>query len=273
MKKIVCTLLILTIMLAFGTAYAQPGTSPSPVGGDNAQNNESAPKTELISYNSKGEIVARIQLRLRELGYFNFKPTGSFGNMTVEATKHFQQKQTGEDGLPIIADGTVGEQTLGIIFSHRAMRADIAAKIPIGKALSGNPTITGELIGWNEVKEMLSQGSNYLVTDYNTGVTFNIVYLGGENHGEVECATVEDTLVYKDVFGGEYNYSKRPVVVNIGGRNIAASLQGQPHGEKSGIPNDMPGHSCLFFYESNSHVASLPDVEHQTQVFKAAGRD
>ena len=41
-----------------------------------------------------GEMVVRIQIRLRELGYFMFKPTGSFQNLTVNSVIAFQQKQT-----------------------------------------------------------------------------------------------------------------------------------------------------------------------------------
>ena len=78
---------------------------------------------------------------------------------------------------------------------------------------------------------LLSEGTPYSVTDYNTGVTFRMVCTVGEGHAEAECASSEDTAVYKEAFGGEYNYSKRPVVIAIGSRNIAASLQGQPHGE------------------------------------------
>ena len=75
-----------------------------------------------------------------------------------------------------------------------------------------------------------------------------------------------------EAFGGEFNYSKRPVVIAVGGRLIAASLQGFPHGEDTVAANEMAGHACMFFDGSLSHVGQLPDVEHATQVNKAAGR-
>lgn len=126
-----------------------------------------------------------------------------------------------------MSDGTVGAQSMGLLFSHRVQRADIAAKIPIGKQLSGQATLTGELIEWSAVKDMLVAGSGYTITDYNTGVTFMMVYTGGEGHAEVECRTAEDTAIYLEAFGGEFNYSKRPVIVTIGANSVAASLQGQ----------------------------------------------
>ncbi len=267
MRKLICTLLILSILFMGASAYADPSPAPS-----ESQEGSSGGTMKLISYGSTGETVVRIQLRLRELGYFNYKPTGSFQNMTVEATKRFQQKQVDSQGQPIMSDGTVGEQSMALLFTHRVQREDIAAKIPIGKQLSGQASLTGELMEWSTVREMLNVGSSYTVTDYNTGVAFTVVYTGGEGHAEVECKTAADTEIYREAFGGEYNYSKRPVIVTIGSSNVAASLQGQPHGEDTIGSNNMDGHACLYFSSSYSHVASLPDVEHQSQVYKAAGR-
>ena len=187
MKKLICTILILSMAFISTVAYADPMPSPSPEQTD-------AYSGELISYGITGETVVRIQLRLRELGYFNYKPTGSFQNMTVEATKRFQQKQVDSQGQPIMSDGTVGAQSMGLLFSHRVQRADIAAKIPIGKQLSGQATLTGELMEWSAVKDMLVAGSGYTITDYNTGVTFMMVYTGGEGHAEVECRTARTRL-------------------------------------------------------------------------------
>ena len=163
MKKLICTILILSMAFISTVAYADPTPSPSPEQTD-------AYSGELISYGITGETVVRIQLRLRELGYFNYKPTGSFQNMTVEATKRFQQKQVDSQGQPIMSDGTVGAQ-----------------------------------MEWSAVKDLLVAGSGYTITDYNTGVTFMMVYTGGEGHAEVECRTAEDTAIYLEAFGGEIN--------------------------------------------------------------------
>jgi len=272
MKRIAATLMILLLFVAAPSALAEPSPSPSASPMDEAVPAQGSAYGELIAFNSTGETVVRIQLRLRELGYFNYKPTGNFQNMTVEATKAFQQKQTDSSGLPIIADGTVGTQTLGIIFGHSAVRADIDAAIPIGPALSGTPALTGELVDWNEVKGLLSAGQSYAVHDFNTGATWSMVFTGGESHAEMECASAADTAAYLAAFGSAFNYSKRPVVIEAGGRKIAASLQGYPHGDDEISGNDMAGHACMFFNGSFSHVGGLPDVEHQAMIYKAAGR-
>ena len=111
MKKLICTILILSMAFIRTVAYVDPTPSPSPEQTD-------AYSGELISYGITGETVVRIQLRLRELGYFNYKPTGSFQNMTVEATKRFQQKQVDSQGQPIMSDGTVGAQSMEIGRAH-----------------------------------------------------------------------------------------------------------------------------------------------------------
>ncbi len=259
-------MLILVLSALLSAALAEPSAAPS------AAPSPGAGSAGLIAFNSKGETVVRIQIRLRELGYFNYKPTGNFQSMTVEATKKFQRKQTDANGLPIIADGTVGAQSMEFLFRHDAARADIDAVIPIGAALSGTPGAKGELVDWGEVKTLLETGKSYLVRDFNTGATWRMTYTGGENHAEVECTSAEDAYSYRKAFGDAFNYSKRPVLIEIGGRLVAASLQGFPHGEDAISGNDMAGHACMFFNGSLSHVGGFPDVEHQALVYKASGR-
>ena len=266
--------LFMSVPMAYATpAPSQsPGTAETPNASVSPGLSSSTTASTLISYGSTGVIVVRIQLRLRELGYFNYKPTGNFQSMTVEATKKFQQNQTDASGAPFISDGTVGEQTRAFLFETSAKRVDIAATIPIGQQLAGTASVTGEAIPWSEVKTLLVEGETYTVTDFNTNVQFDMVYCGGDMHAEMECASPVDTATYKDAFGGEFNYSKRPVVILVGTKLIAASLQGFPHGEDTVAANEMAGHACMFFSGSLSHVGQLPDVEHANQVNIAAGR-
>ncbi len=230
--------------------------------------------SQLIVYEATGEVVAMIQTRLRELGYFHFKATGSFLGMTRSSVIEFQKNQVSQDGTPVIADGTVGEQSMALLFSPNAARAAIPQEvhIPIGKGANGNQTKAGALLTWAEVKDQLSIGQTYTLEDFNTGVTFNMIYTGGKQHAEVESATANDATAYKDAFGGAYNFSKRPMLITINGTLVACSLQGQPHGSDAVERNDMVGHACLYFNESKSHVGQLPDVEHINNVFAAAGK-
>lgn len=257
MKRIVCLAIIICAVFTLGF-------SAQAVYDEN----------ELISYKSTGETVVRIQLRLRELGYFNFKATGNFQNLTVEATKAFQQSQLTKDGKPIMSDGTVGPETMGILFSTAAIRAAIpqSVHIPIGSSFQNAHTLKGELVNWETVKTRLTAGQSYEFMDYNTGRTFNMIYVKGGNHAEFEAASPNDTSIFKDVFGGEFNYFKRPMLLKIGSDYIASAMQGYPHGEDDVRSNDMAGHVCVFFEGSKSHVGALPDAEYIQHIFKAAGR-
>ena len=119
---------------------------------------------------------------------------------------------------------------------------------------------------------MLTLGKSYNVVDFNTGTQFSLTFTGGTNHAEMEATTAADTATIKSVFGNAFSYFKRPVVIMIGEKKVASSLQGFPHGTDTVSQNDMDGHLCLYFQGSLSHVGALPDAEHVNQVYKAAGR-
>lgn len=260
MKKLFLIFLASLLVLLSAAAGAEVSPSPSVSGGSG-----------LIVYRDTGETVVRIQMRLRELGYLHFKPTGNFQTMSQNATIKYQQRQLDPGGQPIIADGTVGPQSMALLFKPDATRDEIVAGIPVGPPLSGTPTIKGEAADWREVKTLLQAGDVYTVTDYNTGKQFSLTFAGGENHAEMECTDALDTVALKSVFGNAFSFFKRPVVIKIDGRNIAASLQGHPHGADSVSGNDMDGHLCLYFYGSVSHVSNLRDAEHDALVDKATG--
>lgn len=264
MRKIVLLAVLCALLLCPSFTSAEP--TPSPNGAQETQ------QSELITYRSTGERVARIQLRLRELGYFNYKPTGSFQNMSVKAAIAFQQMQVDANGQSIMADGSIGAQSMDILFSHTAKRVDITASIPFGPQLTGTPAVVGSIVSWNEIKELLSEGSTYSFTDFNTGNAFSMILVSVNAHAEMECVTPADTQMFLTCFGGAFNYSKRPVVIHVGDRLIAASMQGEPHGQDTVPANDMEGHVCVYFSDSLSHVGALPDVEHMNQVRKAAGQ-
>lgn len=258
----ICLLLLVYVLCINAIAFAAVDDSPLPV----------SAADELIKYGSTGERIVRIQIRLRELGYFNFKPTGNYQNMTVECARRFQQLQLDENGQAIIADGTIGAQSMSLLFSKTAKRNDIDAAIPFGPPLTGTPTITGTTVGWDELKPKLMQNKQYLFTDYNTGNTFYMTLANADNHAEMECSTAEDTAMFLSCFGGAFNFSKRPMVMHLDNTLIAASMQGEPHGEDTIPGNSMEGHVCVYFTGSTSNVGSLPDVEHMNQIRNAAGQ-
>lgn len=228
-----------------------------------------------IGNGDTGDLVVLIQTRLRDLGYFLFQPTGRFQSMTANAAIAFQKNQMSTDGTQFITDGRIGEQSMEVLFSSKAVRAPIApaVHIPIGPNADGTQTRVGTLMPWSEVSQKLNQGRSYTLIDFNTGTSFSMTFTGGENHAEVECTSALDTQTYKTLYGDTFSYFKRPMLLELDGQVIACSLQGQPHGTDSVSGNDMSGHACLFFEGSVSHVGRVVDVEHINHIYKAAGRN
>lgn len=232
----------------------------------------SANAPSVYSDGDSGEMVLRIQIRLRELGYLPYRPTGVYRGMTVEAVKAFQESSTAH-GSALAVDGVMGPESIARLFDPNAPRVTIpdSVRMPRGPVA---PTLKakGQLLSWSDVKAQLASGSEYTVTDCNTGEKFRLVFTGGENHAEMELFSSEDKAAFDAVCGDEYNFLKRPVTVNIGGVEAAASMQCMPHGADSVSNNGMDGHICVFFSGSLSHAASLPDIEHEATVRHAAGQ-
>ena len=65
------------------------------------------------------ETVVRIQIRLRELGYLWFKPTGVYRAMTVKAVEEFQTRCVAY-GERLGVDGRMGEQSMLELFAPSA---------------------------------------------------------------------------------------------------------------------------------------------------------
>lgn len=225
----------------------------------------------LITLNTANQDVLMVQQRLIDLHYFAFKATGNYGGMTRNAVINFQS----ENGL--VSDGTVGDETMDVIFSSTAVRAPITASIPIGPNLpSGQaPDTFGSIDGdwFVDVDPQMQLGVPYALTDIITGKSYNIVRVGGVNHAQVEVASRDDHETFLESFGGEYNWSKRPVTVTIGTVRYAASIQGFPDGADSIDGNGMEGSCALYFSGSLSDISALPDIEHRTAILKASSAD
>ncbi|MBO4878872.1 MAG: peptidoglycan-binding protein [Clostridia bacterium] len=228
--------------------------------------------TKIYTEGDSGEMIVRIQLRLRELGYLCYRPTGVYRSMTVDAVRAFQAR-CGSYGNNLAVDGKLGPQTMKYLFEIGAPRVAIPDSVhmprgPIAERLA----VTGQLVEWSQVKPMLVNGVMYSVTDCNTGESFTLVFTGGDNHAEMELSDESQLEVFDRICGGEYNFLKRPVIVEVNGTKIAASMQCWPHGSDTLRDNGMSGHVCVFFEGSLSHVGSLPDVEHNANINQASGR-
>jgi len=237
---------------------------------DTASADETTEQTEttqepiLLKEGSEGDDVIMLQLRLKDLGYYNYKITNYFGSFTKQALVDFQKV----NGLS--RDGVLGEATYAIVYSNDAIRKPIEAVVqPTPK-----PTYAGSsripkaaLRDWfTYVLPRFSRGEVIKVFDVKTGISYNMVRVGGYNHADVEPVTAEDCAKMLSTYGGSWSWDRRPIVVLLDGEYIAASTNGYPHGYETVSGNDMYGQVCIHFLNSRTHNADAVDSQHQEAI-------
>lgn len=121
------------------------------------------------------------------------------------------------------------------------------------------------------VENIFSRGMIVKVTHVNTGLTFWARRFGGRFHADSEPLTAEDTEIVRRIYGGSFSWDREAIIVEIGGRRIAASMNGMPHGGELIQDNDFQGHFCIHFYGSLVHETGRRCAQHQAMVRYAAG--
>lgn len=226
---------------------------------------------DVLKNGSRGEEVKKLQSELKNKGFFTAEVTGYFGSLTEAAVKRFQAKSK------IAVDGVVGAGTRKALFGT-------AAGTSSGKA---------ELLDWwSEVRNIFKIGMTAKITDVKTGKTFNIVRTYGGNHADCEAKTSADSKMIKEIWGG-WSWVRRPVVVEVSGRKIAASIAAMPHAGVDSSPanktissrsggygrganldkvknNGMSGVIDVHFLNSRTHGTNRVDPKHQAAIKLAA---
>ncbi len=211
---------------------------------------------ELMQQGAKGEEVVRVQTRLFDLGFYTYKPTGSFQTVTKSAVVAYQAASG------IMSDGSIGAETMRSLFSRGAKRADFHAEVPLTFTAQGAIAQKGNAMPWSELKTKLQQGSSYTVRNAATGDEVQLVFAAGENHAELTlpAAVNAHRLTAERMtswLGSSNSFYKCAVLLELDGQWIAASMQW-----------DGAEHICLYASGSTSHVLGLPDAEHDANVKK-----
>lgn len=129
----------------------------------------------------------------------------------------------------------------------------------------------GELMDWEYASWIFDTDNMATITDLLTGKSFNIKRYGGSNHSDSEPLTAADTATMKDIYGGQWSWTPRAVLVTVGDKVLAASMAGMPHSYDSIPDNDFAGHFDLYFLNSRTHYDNTLVEGHQRMVLKAAG--
>lgn len=209
-----------------------------------------ASASELLKVGCSGTEVKTVQTTLKELGYFTYqKTTGYYGSITEKAVKKFQR----DNGL--LADGIIGSRTFDVLFTDTdsmdtpkitLMKADASSKTAVTSAK------TGALDWFLEVQYIFSRGTDAVVTDIDTGKSFQVRRTYGTNHADVEPLSEEDSNIIKDIWGG-WSWERRAVVVQVGDCILAGSMTGMPHAGVDSAPAEqyVSGRSNGYGYGQN----------------------
>lgn len=248
-KKLISILLMTALLLA--------NMSPALASPDN--------QDILVRKGDSDDNVILLQLRLRDLGFYNYKITGFFGEFTVAAVKDFQ-KANG-----IAADGAAGKKTLDTMYSNTAKRKAITPINPPKKKKPKNFKYGNWRDWFDYVNSRFRYSTKYKVVDFDTNRSYYVIRVGGQKHADVEPATAKDTQTMYETLGRSWNnWQRRALIVYIDGEAIAASLYGEPHGKETVPNNDMNGQVCIHFKNSKTHGSNHVDPDHQRQIRRAA---
>ena len=189
-----------------------------------------------------GKNVLALQQALKIKGYFKAPIDSKYGDATVEAVKAFQKAR----GL--YQDGVAGFDTIKALF---------------GKNAANYTHVTERLDWFNGGSNVFNGSCVYTVKDIYTGKTFKAQRRFGSNHLDSEPLTASDTATLKSIYGGEWSWNRRPILVMYRGHVYAASMNGMPHGTCGISNNNFDGHFCIHFYNSRTHGTNRVDEAHQ----------
>lgn len=253
-------------------------------------------KDQFLRRGDYGQRVSELKKMLREKGFLAREGNSEFCFQTARAVELLQEHY----GLQV--DGVVGPRTWNVLErEENYLRSytldpgdtlwDLSAKWNVSvdelKDLNNidqpnrlragdNINIPGdiktediEIRYWNQVDNIINDEDIYTVTDIETGLHFRLRRFGGTYHADSEPLTAEDTSVLREIYGGDFSWERRAVVVHLNGNQVAASINGMPHGGESIYNNNFPGHICVHFRGSKTHANEVQDNDHQNMIDKA----
>lgn len=229
-----------TLMKLFGRVLTTTVSNDPKMNGITKVSEITVPATS--KKGDSGKNVLALQQALKIKGYYKAPIDSKYGASTEEAVKAFQKAK----GL--YQDGVAGNATINALF---------------GKNASNYSYVTERLDWFNGGSNVFNGSCVYTVKDIYTGKTFRCQRRFGSNHLDTEPLTASDTATLKSIYGGEWSWNRRPILVLYSGHVYAASMNGMPHGTCTITNNNFDGHFCIHFYNSRTHGTNRVDEAHQ----------
>lgn len=212
----------------------------------------------------RGNDVKKLQQALKIAGHYSGGCDGIFGEQTEKAVMRFQ------DAKGLTQDGVAGKVTITLLFGEAPSGSGSSSSASSGSSSSGGGGSAEKVDWFGGGNSIIPRGAKFTIKDVRTGVTIKVQHLFGANHLDAEPVDKNETAKLKQVYGGEWSWNRRPVLVSYGGRIIAASMNGMPHGEQSIYDNDFDGQFCIHFVNSKTHGSGKVDADHQAAINEAA---
>ena len=212
----------------------------------------------LLRSGMQGEDVTKLQKKLSERGFLSLASiTGYYGDETRNAVAAFQT------ACGFTSDGIAGDVTIEAIYDPENTVTHETAQYNRVKG-------TVELLDWFEGgSAWLERGAYYVITDVETGLSFNVRRFGGWYHADSEPVTAADTAIMKRIAGGSWSWNRRAIWVTYKGKTVAASMHCMPPLVNPTASNNFDGHFCVHLLHSKVHATSRECPRHQACVMKA----
>lgn len=133
--------------------------------------------------------------------------------------------------------------------------------VPLGKS---DATVYN--INWfNGMDTIFTKYVVVKVIDIYSKQEYYVKRMGGYNHADVQVIDSKNLKIFKEVYGGTWSWTRRPVWVEIDGKYYAGSTNGMPHGFDI-LDIGENGHTCIHFLLSKTHGSKKVDPDHQNCV-------
>jgi peptidoglycan hydrolase-like protein with peptidoglycan-binding domain len=263
MYKKILTAMLLAVFLAdtsIGVTLADPGTDDI-----------------VIKKGEQSDNVILLQMRLQDLGYYKYKITGYFGDLTKDSLTEFQKDNN------LSPDGIAGAKSLDLMYSNNAKRSPVVDVNPPPKQpATAKAKTKGKLVSWKTVNSAWKSGVKCKVIDVDTNKSYYMVRVNQSysvGHSDVAPPDKANNKIFEATYGKYYpSWYRRSVIVNIPGLGwVAGSTNGYPHGSTGILGNGMSQGSqklqvCIHFLGSWDNCSGVVDSAHQYQIYRASGK-
>ncbi len=131
------------------------------------------------------------------------------------------------------------------------------------QVINTEPNITVLNLDWFDYMDsFFTKYVKIRVIDAYSMRSYYVKRMGGYNHADVQTIDAKNTQIFKEIYGGAWSWTRRPVWVEIDGKYYAGSSNGMPHGFDL-LETGEGGHTCIHFLNSKTHGTKKVDANHQ----------